>query len=180
MHLSSQEAKRLQTRELAIFAMLGSLMLLSKFIMQMVPNIHLLGLFIASTTLTFRFKALIPLYIFIFLDGLLGGFALWWVPYLYIWLPLWCAFMILGKANLSKKIKTPIYMLASGLHGLLFGVLYAPLQALMFGLNFQGMITWIIAGLPFDVIHAIGNTATGILIEPLSALLKRLNNREIA
>ena len=179
MHSFSQKAKGISTRELAIFAMLGALMFLSKIIMQMVPNVHLLGLFVAAMTLTFRFRALIPLYLFVFLDGLLSGFALWWIPYLYIWLPLWGAFMILGKLNLPKKLQTPIYMLASGFHGLIFGVLYAPMQALLFGLNFQGMIAWIIAGIPFDVIHAIGNVVSGILIVTLSSLLKKLNRGAI-
>jgi len=101
------------------------------------------------------------------------------VPYLYIWLPLWGAFMLLGKMNLPDKLKTPIYMLTSGFHGLIFGILYAPLQALLFGLNFYGMVAWIIAGIPFDIIHAIGNAVSGILIAALAALLKKLNNREI-
>jgi energy-coupling factor transport system substrate-specific component len=37
------------------------------------------------------------------------------------------------------------------------------------------MIAWIIAGLPFDVIHGLSNLAAGVLILPLTSLLKRLS-----
>ena len=167
--------KSLSTREISIFAMLAAVMFMSRLMMQMIPNIHLLGLFIAATTLTFRYKALIPLYLYIAIEGLFAGFSMWWMPYLYVWIPLWAAFMLIGKINLSIKWKTPICMAAAGLHGLSFGTLYAPMQALMLGLSFQGTIAWIIAGLPFDIAHAIGNTASGILILPMALLLKRLN-----
>jgi len=46
---------------------------------------------------------------------------------------------------------------------------------LMFGLNFNAMIAWIIAGLGFDAAHAISNVATGVLIVPLSELLKKVD-----
>ena len=159
--------------------MLSALMFMSRVLMQMIPNIHLLGLFIASTTVAFRLKALIPLYLYVLIEGLFTGFALWWVPYLYVWIPLWGAFMLLGRLNIPKKAQTPIYMLVCGLHGLLFGVLYAPMQAILFGLSLQGMIAWIIAGIPFDIIHAIGNAASGVLIVTLSTLLKKLNANQI-
>ena len=63
-------------------------------------------------------------------------------------------------------------MVVCGLHGLLYGVLYAPAQAILFGLDFKGMIAWIVAGLPFDAIHGISNFIGGLLIQPLVATLK--------
>jgi hypothetical protein len=44
----------------------------------------------------------------------------------------------------------------------------------MFGLNFEQMVAWIISGLPWDIIHGVGNFFAGLLIFPLSELLKRL------
>jgi len=164
-------------KELVIFAILGSIMLISHIVMMWIPNIHLIGLFIAAFTLSYRVRALIPIYVYVMLYGALYGFSPWWIPYLYIWIPLWGIFMLVGKFNFSNKIKIPLYMILCSLHGLTFGILYAPLQAWLFGLNFQGMIAWIIAGLPFDTIHAIGNLAAGILILPLSELLKKLNKQ---
>ena len=69
---------------------------------------------------------------------------------------------------------TVVYTIVCALHGLLYGTIYAPAQALMFGLSFKGMIAWIAAGLPFDVIHGISNFAVGLLILPLSKVLRKL------
>ncbi len=165
--------QRLTTREIATFAMLASVMYLSKILMEWIPNVHLLGMLIMSYTLVYRVKALIPIYVYVLLNGVFAGFAMWWIPYLYIWTVLWGATMLLPH-NMEKKLKIIVYMIVCGLHGLLFGILYAPMQALMFGLSFEGMIAWIVAGLPFDVIHGIGNFVAGILIVPMVTLLRRL------
>ena len=165
---------KLNIREMAVFSMLGALMYASKVAMEFLPNVHLLGVFICAETIVYGRKALWPIYIFIFITGLMNGFASWWIPYLYIWVILYFAVRLIPKGS------SPVfYMLASGLHGLLYGTLYAPAQALLFGLNFQGMITWIIAGLPFDAIHGVSNFICGILIVPLSKLLMKLEKGEI-
>ena len=153
--------------------MLGSLMFCSKIIMEVLPNIHLLGMFVITFTLVFRVKALIPIYINVFLTGLYGGFNLWWMPYLYIWTVLWALAMLIPKRT-PKLILCVICPILCSLHGFLYGTLYAPAQALMFGLDFRGMLAWIAAGIPFDVIHGISNLAVGMLILPLTKLLSRL------
>ena len=154
-------------------------MFLSIVYMKWIPNVHLLGLLIASFTLVYRVYALIPLYVFIMLYGVFLGFSPFWIPHLYIWLPLWGIFMIFGKFNPSTKIKAPIAMTLCALHGFSYGILYAPFQAYWFGLSFQGMIAWIIAGIPFDIIHGVGNMVTGTLIVPLVALLKKLDTSNV-
>ena len=105
MNSSTRRDKKstsLTARELAIFSMLGALMFCSKIIMEALPNIHLLGMLTMTYTLVYRGKALIPLYIYIFLNGFAAGFATWWIPYLYIWTVLWAITMLLPK-KLSKK-----------------------------------------------------------------------------
>ena len=42
---------KLKTREVAIFGMLGALMYASKVFMELLPNVHLLGVFTISFTL---------------------------------------------------------------------------------------------------------------------------------
>lgn len=81
--------------------------------------------------------------------------------------------MLLPK-NMPKKIQPIVYMLVCASHGFLFGTLYAPAQAILFGLNFKGMIAWIIAGLFWDMVHGISNFFVGILIVPLVHLLRKL------
>ncbi len=151
--------------------MLGTVMFASKEAMELLPNIHLLGTFIIATTVMYRAKALYPIYTYVLLDGLIHGFNLWWVPYLYIWTLLWGAAMLLPK-KLPDKARPIIYMSLCALHGFLFGTLYAPAQALLFGLDFKGMLAWIVAGLPYDLIHGVSNFFCGMLICPLIKLLK--------
>ncbi len=162
-----------RTRQLTIFALLGAVMFCSKVLMEWAPNIHLLGMLTMAYTLTYRKKALIPIYVYVLLQGAFAGFALWWIPYTYIWTILWGITMILPK-NIPAKIAVPVYMGVCALHGLCFGTLYAPVQAIMYGLSWKGMIAWIVAGLPFDAIHAAGNLVVGALILPLSRTLTKL------
>ena len=163
---------KLKLKEAVIFGMLGAVMYASKIIMDVFPNIHLIGVFIVAITVVYRKKALYPIYIFVFLTGLLNGFNMWWIPYLYIWTVLWGATMLLPK-KLPTKAAPIIYAAVCSLHGFLYGVIYAPAQALLFGLDFKGMIAWIVAGLPFDITHGISNFISGlILIVPIISILK--------
>ncbi|MBE5935532.1 MAG: hypothetical protein E7262_07045 [Lachnospiraceae bacterium] len=168
---------KIKTREITVFAMLGAIMFVTKVIMELLPNVHLTGALIVAYTIVYRKKALYPIYTFVLLNGIIAGFATWWIPYLYVWFILWGVVMILPK-NMPTKVKPFVYMLVSGLHGILFGVLYAPAQAIIFGLDIKGMISWIVAGLPFDVIHGISNFICGILIMPIVKVLIKLENAQ--
>lgn len=158
--------------EMTVFSMLGALMYASKMLMSVLPNVHLIGVFIVSETLVYRKKALYPIYVFVLLEGLFGGFAMWWIPYLYIWTILWGMAMLIPRSLSGKKLIV-ISAVVCSLHGFLFGTFYAPAQALMFGLNFKGMITWIIAGLPYDAIQGVSNLVCGLLIVPITKVLNQ-------
>ncbi len=143
----------------------------SKMIMEVAPNIHLIGVFVIAITVVYRKKALYPVYIFVLLTGLLNGFSAWWVPYIYIWTVLWAVTMMLPK-QMPKKAWPFVYMAVCAMHGFCYGLLYAPAQAIMFGLNVEGMVSWIIAGLPFDMIHGVSNFFCGMLIMPIVSTLR--------
>ena len=157
---------KLSVKEITVFGMFGALMFASKVAMEALPNIHLIGVFIVALTVVYRAKALFPIYIYVLLTGLFGGFNMWWVPYLYIWTVLWGAVMLLPK-KMPPKLAPIVYMTVCALHGFLYGTLYAPAQALMFGFTFKQTLLWISAGLYFDAIHGVGNLALGLLIVPL-------------
>ena len=89
--------KGLPIYELVLFPILGVMMFISKLFMEFLPNIHLLGMFIMVFTLVFRWKALIPIYVYVFLVGLYGGFAPWWWANLYTWTVLWAVTMLLPR-----------------------------------------------------------------------------------
>lgn len=162
---------KLTIREVAVFGMLGAVMYVSKVIMELVPNVHLLGVFIVAFTVVYRQKALYPIYTYVLLNGIFSGFAAWWIPYLYVWAVLWGMVMLLPK-KMPGKVQPIVYMAVCALHGFLFGTLYAPAQAVIYGLSFQGMVAWIVAGLPWDCIHGISNFFCGALIMPLIYALR--------
>lgn len=167
---------KLKTKDIAVFGMLGALLYASKVAMEALPNIHILSPLIVALTIVYRWRALYPIYIFVFLTGLFGGFSMWWVPYLYVWTVLWGVVMLLPK-KLPKAVSVIVYMAVCSLHGFLFGILYAPAQALMFGLSFDEMLVWIATGAIFDTVHGVSNFFCGALVLPVAEVLKRLSKK---
>ncbi len=161
--------------DLILLTIFGTLMFISKLLTDLLPNIHLIAMFIVVFTVVFRAKALLAIYIFVFLTGLYGGFQPWWLPYLYIWAVLWAVVMLLPK-NMKPAVAAVIYSALAALHGFCFGLLYSPAQALLFGLDFKGTVAWIIAGLPFDFMHGLGNIFASLLCLPLITVLKKALN----
>lgn len=169
---------KLTVREIAVFGMLGALMYASKIIMEVAPNVHLLGVFTIAITVVYRKKALYPIYTYVLLNGMLSGFATWWIPYLYLWTVLWAVTMLLPQ-NMPRAVKPIVYMIVNACHGFLFGILYAPTQAILFGLSFEATIAWIIAGFPWDFTHGVSNFFCGMLIVPIITILRRMEQNSL-
>jgi energy-coupling factor transport system substrate-specific component len=170
--------KKSKLVDLTVFALLGVIMFVSKYLTEAIPNVHFIGMLTMTYTIVYRKKALVPIYVFVFLIGIFNGFNMWWIPYLYIWTILWAVTMLLPK-KMSRKVAIPVYAVVCALHGLCYGTLYAPAQALMFGLDFAQTVAWVAAGFPYDVIHGVSSLGLGILIVPLAELLKKLSKGRI-
>ncbi len=166
----------LSVREITLFSMLGTLIFCTQVALEALPNIHLTGVFVILYTAVFRKKALIPIYLYVLLIGVRWGFGIAWIPYLYLWLILWAAVMLIPK-NISPKKAAILYPFLGLLHGILFGILYAPAQAILFGLSFQQTLVWIASGFTFDLIHGASNFVLCGLVVPLSKLLHKLAKR---
>ena len=119
---------KLSVREIAVFGMLGALMYASKVLMEALPNVHLLGVFVVALTVVYRKKSPLPHLHLCADQRLMAGFALWWLPYLYLWAVLWAWVMLLPR-QLPPRIRPAVYMAVCAAHGFLFGTLYAPAQA---------------------------------------------------
>ena len=148
-------------------------MFCSKVAMEALPNIHLVGMLTMTYTIVLRFRALIPIYVYVMLDGVMQGFSVWWLPYLYAFTILWAITMLFPK-KMPRSVGTVVYPAVCALHGLFFGTLYAPVLIWVQGFDLTQTITWLSAGLSFDLLHFFGNLMAGLLILPLSQLLKRL------
>lgn len=164
---------KIKLKDIAILSLMAALMFAGDVLMEPFPNIHFVGVLIVVTTVVYRKWALASVYVYVLMQGLLSGFSLWWVAYLYIWDFLWL-FVMLIPQKLPEKTKYILYTAVCALHGYLFGVLYAPSQILLFfDGNFKMMIPWLIKGIPSDITHGTGNLILGtLLIYPMVKILK--------
>lgn len=161
-------------RLLAVFSMLGAIMFVSDILMEFLPNIHIVGVLTVVYTIVYRSKALIPIYVYVFVNGLYMGFGIWWLAYLYIWAILWALVMLVPR-RLPETVKAVLYVICVTAHGLLFGVLYMPVQYIYMP-SIKSLWAWVSFGfITADIYHGIGNLIFGILlILPLSKLLLKL------
>ncbi len=151
--------------------MLGALTFGAKVAMSGLPNIEPVSLFVMVFAAVLGVKCLYPIYLYVVLEILLYGLGTWNVMYLYIW-----AVLALG-AYLMRRVENPIaWALLSGVFGLAFGALCAPVDFLLGDLGYV-IAKWI-SGIPFDIAHCAGNFVMALLLfTPLRKLLERLYSR---
>lgn len=157
--------------EVALFGVLGGLMFAGKVAMMALPNIEPVSLLVMLYAVVFGPKALYPIYVYVVLEFLLHGIHLWSVNYLYIWL------ILAGSAWILREMTHPLgWALLSGIFGLFFGMLCAPVYLAVGGPKYA--LTWWISGIPFDLIHGAANFAMALgLFVPLRRCLERLYRR---
>ena len=159
---------KLKAREIVILGLMTAMLLLAQVGMSFLPNIELVSLLIIVYTLVFRKKVLFIIYTFVLLEGLIYGFGTWWISYLYVWT------VLAGVTWLLRDMESPLgWAIVNAAFGLLFGALTAIVNLFISGIG--GMVSYWIAGIPFDLLHCAGNFATAlVLYKPLMLLLRRL------
>lgn len=169
-------------RDMIVLPLFAALMVVSKLALDILPNIHLIAMFSILLTRFYRVKALIPIYLFVLIDGIIEGFFPGvWVMHCYIWLILWLWVMLLPK-NLPQKVEIFIYPLLGMLHGALFGILSFPATYLMFipksAWGWKSAVVYIASGLPYDMIHAFSNLCACMLVLPLLNLMRMMQKKK--
>lgn len=151
--------------------MLGALTFGAKVAMSGLPNIEPVSLMVMLFAVVFGWKALYPTYLYVVMEILMYGIQLWNINYVYVWLVLALVAMAL------RKMRHPLlWALLSGTFGMLFGFLCAPVYTVMGGLDYA--YRWWLAGIPFDISHAVGNFCIAlVLFVPLRNLLEKLYKR---
>ena len=99
---------KLNLRETVTFSMLSAIMIISKLLLEAIPNFHLLAVFTIAMTVVYRQKALYPIYLYVLLQGVIAGFNPWWVIHLYIWTVLWGVVMLLPR-KMKPVTATVVY-----------------------------------------------------------------------
>lgn len=161
-------SKQANLRELIVLALFAALIFAAKVAMSWLPNMHLGAVLLILTALTFGWKAMYTVIIYVVLEGLVYGFGIWWVSYLYIW-PL----LVVCVMPLRKTRSWLLLSLLGAFHGYAFGALCAIPFAITGGIG-AGISYWV-AGIPYDLIHGTANLILcAILLRPLSQILDRL------
>ncbi|MCI9620163.1 MAG: hypothetical protein HFG85_09460 [Dorea sp.] len=156
-------------KELVSMGFLSAILLIGQVGMSYLPNIEIVSLLIYIYTQVYRKKVFFIIYVFVFLEGCIYGFGLWWFGYLYIWSVLALIVLWSGRQQTSV-IMTAVIL---GAYGLSFGMLYA-LPYFIAGGWAAGFSYWV-SGIPFDLLHCAGNVAVSLICyRPLRTLLGKL------
>lgn len=142
-----------------------------KLALSFIPNVEVVSFFIIVFTLFLGPKVIFAITAFNIIEGLLYGFGVWFIAYLYIW-PLLALLTIL----LKKHASAVNYAIMSGAFGLAFGAL-CEIPYLLFG-GVTTALTWWIAGIPYDIIHCVANFVICLtLFSPITKALTYIKNR---
>ena len=156
-----------KARSLAWMGVLTALLFAGQVVMSFLPNLEIVSLLIILYTIFFGKKVFWMIYGFVFLEGFLYGFGMWWFQYLYLWSILAVA-VLFFRSNTSPLV----WSILSGFFGLSFGAL-CTLPYLIAGGPAAAFSYWV-SGLGFDLIHCIGNVVLClVLFKPLYALLQK-------
>jgi len=161
----------ISTQKLVVLGLLGALLLVIQIALAPLPNIELVSLCVILYAHVFGRKAFYAIYTFVLLEGLIYGFGIWWISYLYIWSLLAIVVMLFPKLNQVLP-----WALIAGFFGLFFGLLCS-IPYLITGGIYAAFSYWV-AGLGFDIIHCVSNFILTILLyKPLHNLLIQLSIR---
>ena len=130
----------LSIRDLALMGLFSAILLGVQLAFAFLPNIELVSLLIILYTRHLKYRALPVIYVFVLLEGLIFGFGIWWIIYLYIWAILFALTM------LAQKNQSLIgWAMISGGFGLFFGALGSILYLFLSGP--QAAFAWFVAGI---------------------------------
>ena len=167
---------RTAARDVATVGLMVAAIEVCKLFMQSMPNIEMTSFFVILFSLLYPRLMLYAVPAFTLIEGMIYGFGLWWVMYLYAW-PL----LSLVTRAFSKADSAFFWAIVSGVFGLLFGLLCAVpyfFVGFVSGGVSQGltqMFSWWVAGIPFDLIHGASNFAIMLMLyRPMISLFRQM------
>lgn len=162
----------MRTKDIVIVGVMSALLITVQVGLSFLPNIELVSLLIILSTLTFGWKTFYIIYIFVIAEGLIYGFGIWWINYLYVWT------ILMLLTMLFRDKRSPFFWaILSGAFGLSFGALCSIPYFFIGGVHMA--VSGFISGIPFDAIHCISNYAIALgLFNPLYHLFEWINKKE--
>lgn len=176
MHLKlftqKQNKSKLLARDITLMALMVAIIEVCKVTLASIPNVELTSFWIIMFTLYFGKRIFYVIPAFILIEAAMYPFGSWLVMYLYAWPLLAITVLLLKKRNNIWDMA-----MISGIFGLLFGFLCAIPYLFISGL--AGAFAYWIAGIPFDLIHGIGNFVIMlVLYYPIRTVMAQTRNLE--
>lgn len=161
--------------DIARIGLIVAVIEVSKAALAFLPNIELTTFWLIMFSLLFDWQIVLVVPVFILIEGCIYGFGLWWLMYLYTW-PL----LVLFVKIFRKQESAWFWAVFSGAFGLSFGALcsvpyfFIGLSGGGFVSGLQSAFAWWIAGIPWDIVHCIGNFILMlILYHPMRCIIIR-------
>lgn len=169
--------KKISVKDIALVGIMTAVMVVCKEALSFLPNIELVSFWVIMFTLSFGWRIVFVIPVFILIEGSIYGIHLWWIMYLYAWPLLALLTHIFRKCN-----SVWFWSILSGAFGLSFGLLCS-LPYVIIGATDQGILgglyaafTWWIAGIPLDITHCVGNfVIMAVLYKPVRKVMHRLS-----
>lgn len=164
---------RVAIRDIVLIAIASALLVVMQVALSFLANIELVSLLIILYTLHFKRKTLYIIYIFAILQGVIHGFHIWWITYLYVWTILYLITM------LFQEMRSPLFWaVIAAIFGILFGTMTALPYLFLHGFSAEGLratLNYILMGIRFDLYHCVGNfISVLVLFEPLDHIFERV------
>lgn len=150
-----------KVKELVYIAVLAGILVVSKELLAFLPNIELVSFLVIIYALVLgKTRTMMICTIFSFVQTLLYGIGPWTPMYFIVW-PLLAVMTDICQIKLKTEFRLA---LLSGSFGLLFGLMMSIPYFLM---GFEVGLAYYLKGIPFDLIHGIGNYLVMLILYPM-------------
>lgn len=158
-----------KAKDIVLIGMMTATVEAAKTALAFLPNIELVSFLFIIYTIVFGKKTLPAVFAFVGVECLVWGMNLWVINYLYVWPLLVLITLIMRKSGCRQAL---VYAVMSGAFGLGFGALCAIPYLFIGGPGM--MVSWWVAGIPYDLIHGAGNFVLClVLFHPILCVLEK-------
>ncbi|TPG68302.1 ECF transporter S component [Brevibacillus laterosporus] len=172
----SRKAPISSVKSITLLAILSALAVAGRIALSFIANVQPVTTFVILMTLLmgFRYGVLLAGMVMI-LSNLILGIGIWTLPQIIAY----CAIVVVTSIFIRpvfSKLPLVVMALYAGFTGLLYGFINSLGQIPLYGATY--FLTYYLAGIPYDIMHAIGNFVFYLVLAPLLLpLLHKLINQ---
>ena len=172
----NRENIRLTVKDICLIAMMSAVIQVCKSVLAFIPNVELVTFWIIIFTLYLGKRIFFAIPVFVLIEGMIYGFGLWWIMYLYTWPLLAIVTLVLRKMDSAL-----MWSMLAGVYGLLFGF-FCAIPYIFIGAagtdlsnGLRTAFAWWVAGIPWDLVHGVSNFFIMlVLYHPITRVTKSI------